>query len=112
MPPFLPRKRLRDESPEAGPSKPPPKAQGRGKSVTTVRIFKERKLLILDSFLSKAIVPLHMKHCLSSNSEILKEAMLTPRPFRSLGNLLSSMISMPSLGQKVQQNAVKLSLRA
>ena len=31
MPPFLPRKRLRSVSPEAGPSKPPPKNSGKAK---------------------------------------------------------------------------------
>jgi len=31
MPPFLPRKRFRSDSPEAGPSKPPPKNSGKAK---------------------------------------------------------------------------------
>jgi len=35
MPPFLPRKRLRSASPEAGPSQPAPKGRGKGKSITT-----------------------------------------------------------------------------
>jgi xeroderma pigmentosum group C-complementing protein len=35
MPPFLPRKRLRSRSPEAGPSQPAPKSKGKVKSITT-----------------------------------------------------------------------------
>jgi xeroderma pigmentosum group C-complementing protein len=35
MPPFLPRKRLRSVSPEAGPSQPPPKGRGKAKSIST-----------------------------------------------------------------------------
>jgi xeroderma pigmentosum group C-complementing protein len=35
MPPFLPRKRLRSPSPEAGPSQPTPKGRGKAKSITT-----------------------------------------------------------------------------
>ena len=35
MPPFLPRKRLRTPTPEAGPSKPSRKPKGKGKSVAT-----------------------------------------------------------------------------
>ena len=35
MPPFLPRKRLRSPSPEAGPSQPPPKKTGKAKSIAT-----------------------------------------------------------------------------
>ncbi|PMD36052.1 Rad4-domain-containing protein [Hyaloscypha variabilis F] len=35
MPPFLPRKRLRSSSPEAGPSHPAPKSKGKAKSITT-----------------------------------------------------------------------------
>jgi len=35
MPPFLPRKRLRSPSPEAGPSQPAPKRTGKAKSIAT-----------------------------------------------------------------------------
>lgn len=37
MPPFLPRKRLRSPSPEAGPSQPAPKVSGKAKSITTTQ---------------------------------------------------------------------------
>ncbi|TAQ91589.1 hypothetical protein B7494_g102 [Chlorociboria aeruginascens] len=41
MPPFLPRKRLRSASPEAGPSKPKGKGTDRGKSIRTPTLFDD-----------------------------------------------------------------------